>query len=1849
MSVNKNVLYVEPNYTSSEIDILSNGKVNLKEMAPDLSDFCIAVDLEVEVHNRVSDAVSTQGGKVIIVKFASGDKKDNYSVSFLSGTKCRYGEKEVNYYTTAPYDTSTMKDILNGNGTSEMFGINSIDIEYDNYMVPVVTINFTDIRGISLFAEEELRHSKSYNGIKGYSDDDIAGSFFKCFFTFPYPKFSLMVKGFYGLPVTYELTCAEFRAGFDSSTGNFNAVAKFIGYSFALINDVTMNALVAAPLSKYIGSDYWENKQFRFESDNSLMPKLNDVLKRYKSLQEAIIQLKKDDPSYLEQTRLEKELSNVDNLAVLFNDYYANVKSLLSNTPFLFDDENKVIVAALNNDFDIKQFNNSINSSKTRFINSWQSIYTNSKSIVSLVKYDDKSLNNSDILKNLYGSLLSNIENKDGIVYYCFDGYETNEKISKKLETLTTQKRKTDKEVSERMDTDMGKILGFKPTVKNVTDLLLAHLETLLKCIYSASNEVGTNRRLKGLKYTDVDLSNNKSVGLFPKVGILSDDKLEDSWIGDIEDGEDSPELKLIHGLLNGIDEFNKTSNNVVSSLEEYNKTDFAVDFPVAYTDLISGDNPFNGDIDYTNLSDFVGRLFIRMANTIGSKFYFNESQPKLFEQMGIADAHNFYKLNQSPNSNFLNIIHSGLLNTPEKIIEYALNTSKQEKPNPWDTEQKGNTNLVRANDSDLIIDKLYYSNNDGFRCNVLPFIGGTWSRLNDLIGNADATNSVLKSDNNDDNYIAENELFIDTNWKKYTKVCEDIYEDKKFNKLKEYFNISYDSNKLNKYYGANSVWKSTSLIQNIFRLRYDEIESSDTFINSLGYKDGDYDKYYYKDYINTENVMYYITSNNKIKELKRKNESLAHKRIKSCLDDFSNLDNYTISQIPGYRNGTVSLQVSLFAQKEYYDLDIYGKAYVFLNLFNFNSDLEDFIIHSSKHMEIVPYLLVLQYGAYYYYKDNEDNIKLEGDFNIDYLKEPFRITEIRDDIKNRFKKEFIDWVDNYFANEIHLPFAISDGNYDVLTKEISETTPSDYNQCNIHLNCVNSNTYSAIVYKHYAKECAFINNQDSKNVQYVRNLLIQPCILIKTIAEIVSTPSFIFNISRSSANCYLKGFLSELNGLYANLRNVGNIKSTKVEECTLDKNIKIALYNYLKILWDRWLSGTENWENVWSLDSFKRKWHFMDSFYNKIGESATINLNNVVNDLILCQEQKGYSLLTYLSGIYSKDRLNLYCVQNFLDMQNINKMNEMFKPLPYNMITNEMLSRTSDFVVVHTSEYSSKLNLDGSEYLNDSYDINGIDLPQPIVSKKPTDYKIPAFGVTYGKQYQHYFNDISVSMDAPIATEQALLAKFQIAGMHTPTTGESGKKVIPLGADLYTIYSNNSYTCTVKMMGCAWIQPLMIFQLNNIPMFRGSYLIQKVSHHIEPGNMITTFVGTRMSKYSTKLIDGNSLVKENTENGGDNLSLEGNADNKSPNICNDCDYKFFNVINTEENGIPNLSKKELVDSLFNAIKETVDKTENMDVIRDTVNNNILNENNGILRIHSKKDYRNHILFDIVLNTYMDYVEELTWVSDDLKSEPKGIIIKATNNKYSNKRVAIKDDYDNIIQVSDDLLVNEYFYMAIKKRYGNNLEKYNFKTECPNFVTFINKHKDDWKKLIINKLNKHEVESCTNSIEYILDNNGNETFSYGSFHNTVENDYKNQYKPIPLSTKNGIDIANMAKYAAENVKPEDQKGGECALYVKNAMINGGNFKLQRWPKSACVYYYHLPHWGFNIVAQGTNHDGNTFKFKNGDISVAAASRKHEHGHIQIYYNGKWYSDKGYYSIGGYKDSGIPYTIFRYKG
>ena len=123
-------IYIEPN------DLYGDKPSNA--IPQPYEDYSMAVDLQVEIPSR--DSCGDPNFKKTLY-FSS----DNGTISFFGGSGG--GDGKQGYLTTNFTDISPMNV---GKGNRETLGISSINITYDSWFFPVVTINFVDVRGASL-------------------------------------------------------------------------------------------------------------------------------------------------------------------------------------------------------------------------------------------------------------------------------------------------------------------------------------------------------------------------------------------------------------------------------------------------------------------------------------------------------------------------------------------------------------------------------------------------------------------------------------------------------------------------------------------------------------------------------------------------------------------------------------------------------------------------------------------------------------------------------------------------------------------------------------------------------------------------------------------------------------------------------------------------------------------------------------------------------------------------------------------------------------------------------------------------------------------------------------------------------------------------------------------------------------------------------------------------------------------------------------------------------------------------------------------------------------------------------------------------------------------------------------------------------------------------------------------------------------------------------------------------------------------------------------------------------------------------------------------------------------------
>lgn len=355
----------------------------------------------------------------------------------------------------------------------------------------------------------------------------------------------------------------------------------------------------------------------------------------------------------------------------------------------------------------------------------------------------------------------------------------------------------------------------------------------------------------------------------------------------------------------------------------------------------------------------------------------------------------------------------------------------------------------------------------------------------------------------------------------------------------------------------------------------------------------------------------------------------------------------------------------------------------------------------------------------------------------------------------------------------------------------------------------------------------------------------------------------------------------------------------------TSDENIiKLELYNHCKAVNDKWLAGAKEIDKLLfqcgngdrnSIDlKLAQKYRpgtntsrLIDSFrfvtrsFADIGDKLYINPMPVASYLIDNPNSTFYDCVGNLLGSNS---FNFIAMPSYINYNDPNELANVFKPMSYNEAAITGGKCGPAFVCVYVGKPSNHLD-SVSQYPNDGFDVkcdndgNLIGLPKDFANTS-NDYEndVAIFAVNFSQQNQNIFKDITLDQAEFPETSETLQITDEIA----KKGGENNRTLV--GQNIYNVHRLRSYKAEVEMMGNVMIQPMMHFQLNNIPMFHGTYLITKAKHSIVPNHMLTTFEGVRIRYAETKLITASDLYMSlldaldlsNTPSGASNGSLGG-------------------------------------------------------------------------------------------------------------------------------------------------------------------------------------------------------------------------------------------------------------------------------------------------------------------------------------------------------------------------------------
>lgn len=746
-------------------------------------DYCMAVDLTVKVVDRYSCGWGSQSGYTEY-KYSSS----NGSISFLGGTSGETGQ----FLTTNFTDVSMTTPSAN---TSECLGIESISINYDNHLFPLVVVKFIDVRGATLMSPTEAGY---------YNSKDVGNSrdIYKAFFTIPYPMFILKVKGYYGNGATFKLALHKSSIEFNSETGNFNITASFIGYMYGIYADLPMPYIAVAPYMDG-GKEYWNNKildgtfMFRDASGNKVGPMVKLPELRHKLANAA------SNEEYIHKTKThEKEINSIEEEIDLYKSIYKNFpyrifgKNGKSENNKLTLKHNVKITRIIHTSgstnywFQIFKTEDEVIKFKTELYEFYQllqnidtklgsKVYTSTFSELSgitnpniiddfayywkvnriegsgsnigaISSLEQPSVGQLDVkgvdkyLKPSMGSV-KKLLNPNDIKNVCMYGTEKNlfNKINeiKGQETFyicyipvnkdsfsfiediegwikPKQDYKTTKEQEYRLSemSLIEKLVGFRPSIRNIYELIFAHMETFMHCFYSQTklirdsienNQDSRKKLYQGVNDEDTDTTRyvfdnsssrmeNLNNFLPPYAAYYQNipdatnaNRKEIAWIGNVAKRSDEmEEVHFINNMLGGAETYTDEAIKIQGILDSMasastgNKEIFNADiegfipvtiYDFAYKDSV--ENPYsnikdiitNGSTDNIEaniLSIFALRAFYFLATTKYDSSYYDSVDT---QTIGTIEAINLFKaLGDNHNMKFLAFLKKYTNKTPD-------------------------------------------------------------------------------------------------------------------------------------------------------------------------------------------------------------------------------------------------------------------------------------------------------------------------------------------------------------------------------------------------------------------------------------------------------------------------------------------------------------------------------------------------------------------------------------------------------------------------------------------------------------------------------------------------------------------------------------------------------------------------------------------------------------------------------------------------------------------------------------------------------------------------------------------------------------------------------------------------------------------------------------------------------------------------------------------------------------------------------------------------------------------------------------------------------------------------------
>lgn len=1450
------LIYIEPNDVASTGDqFVNNSDGPSDNITWQPEDYTYFADLQVVVPDINDCGLVDYDGRYFNFSVNEGQQLGKDKERLLTTDYVNVGYTELK---------------KNGQSTREFLGMNSINVDFNYYFFPEVTINFTDVRGYSLMMPTEENYRQNLELEANGKPKDFE-NLYQALFHFPYPKFYLTIKGYYGTRVTFELAVRDFKTSFNPESGSFDVTLQFIGYLYGLYTDIPMNYLLIAP---YIDSlavnepgGYWSNNSnFTYVeggkiqtfvefldsfvrvsdkiSQNSENIQNNEYIKEYSNIKgkiDAYTGLKNSFSSYFASIASSYGERNKIGCAngSTYNAYFINESGLgngIINIPTSIASELDVSINAIKDKYGVTVKRPTIGLSQVEEIGSCEvkltalPIDSSSLDMIRKSGLDDLLINEIDSRELLKQYNRVAILNHHGVLSSIKD------KINK-LEATLYDKAKAASDVALNI---FEKELGFKPTIRNIFRMIFAHLDTFMHFVYNGTLKIISDSSRNGsrIKVKDVlkggvrvDIprknQNTPSYSLPPFTGFY--EKKDSKWemffparYGQI------PEVKLVNDMVSSVLLTRKRVNevyNYTQKRESQNNNANSGSYKMGFFPTIVSDYFHYGVNPYDYL-----------------KYDSSSSEVSIGEMLYMA-AYRIFVAKKTRGTT----IETSVENDNNGVTVATLKTNEDEGVEYADIEAY-NYYLHKKNAT--VITKEMLNGIDSFDVIKKYIDSYTAYCKNQYLGDIKLNDYDIEFTGKD-TYVYFKQCYKKGNsGLKFPSDSKDSIDG-----ILHIFD-AYEKKKCESYLDLSAILQEADDLDISKCYTNIEVSGTDKYFKNVYECGGDlaYRLYEYNPNVDFEPKRY----------KKSDNDGKSYYQLVSKMFDTEDVRGY---RYPGLAlNDLTNIFTTTSNKKDaprpyvekYANRGREAKAFLLLSAIPFKTTYlnslidafayEELTVESKSFFKIVPKCVLLYLGGWFYrHKIMDGGGK---DLLVDCKAEKDQWTKLKDGkftlegedvgcwamdkLDERIKTELIKYFTDWCKSEQFMSL------WEALLK-------SDY---------LLKNGYQYFKVPHNTAE-----------VQLMK-LYVEPCYVLYEKKNIKSNSVGVKALLR---------FVKTLNTLYSKDEGKTGKATNEVMDTDVSEETRLSIYRTLKTLNDKWLNsytyGNFSLDDVATETSSKRRrfesneysnelrkefnsFLFVDSFYTDIGDKMRINPKTVYDMVLNAVDAKeNYSLYQFMADLCQKNKLLFITLPVYNNYYDSTTIKDIFSVHPKYDETKRI---GNTYICMYAYEPSHVVNDDdiGGEFSNDGLLLNknnSISLLESAeaiqftqTSVEDMNITVPAFGVTYARQNQSYFKSIEISMDTPNITDYGILNLLEISKL-----GGRGFTDEPfaIGQDIFSIYSNRSYSCTVEMMGCMNIMPMMYFQLNNVPMFEGAYMIVKVSHNVVPGNTTTKFTGIRINK----------------------------------------------------------------------------------------------------------------------------------------------------------------------------------------------------------------------------------------------------------------------------------------------------------------------------------------------------------------------------------------------------------------